>query len=247
MEGRFLVPPQHSQVEPDVFADRSALVLSWLLLAGVEREKFSIREVAAETGVSLSVGHRVFDTLIRQGHLAAMGVRTAKSFRMKRPDRLLSLWLERYNVVRKCRMWTYRTGLDGRDEILDILKRSKLRKKCYLALHSAAEALGYKNTNLTAVELYLEEPELRATFESKLQLEPQERGYEVLLVKPYYKGILSRQASRTAKSRDAERLPVAPALLTFLDLYHFPLRGREQAEFMAGRIPELKRIYKRAQ
>jgi hypothetical protein len=37
---------------------------------------------------------------------------------------------------------------------------------------------------------------------------------------------------------------ISPPLLTFLDLYHFPLRGQEQAEFMAQRIPELKRIYK---
>jgi hypothetical protein len=29
-----------------------------------------------------------------------------------------------------------------------------------------------------------------------------------------------------------------------LDLYHFPLRGQEQAEFMAERVHELKRIYK---
>jgi len=37
---------------------------------------------------------------------------------------------------------------------------------------------------------------------------------------------------------------MSPALLTFLDLYHFPLRGLEQAEFMAERIPELTCIYK---
>ena len=39
-------------------------------------------------------------------------------------------------------------------------------------------------------------------------------------------------------------IKIAPILLTYLDLYHFPLRGQEQAEFMAERIPELKRIYR---
>ncbi len=38
---------------------------------------------------------------------------------------------------------------------------------------------------------------------------------------------------------------VSPSILTFLDLYNFPLRGQEQAEFMAVRLPELKRIYKK--
>jgi hypothetical protein len=42
-----------------------------------------------------------------------------------------------------------------------------------------------------------------------------------------------------------KNLRFSPALLTFLDLYNFPLRGQEQAEFMAERIPELKRIYKK--
>jgi len=37
---------------------------------------------------------------------------------------------------------------------------------------------------------------------------------------------------------------VSPPILTFLDLYHFPLRGQEQAEFMAERLGGLKPIYK---
>lgn len=37
----------------------------------------------------------------------------------------------------------------------------------------------------------------------------------------------------------------SPFLLTFLDLYHFPLRGQEQAEFLAERMATLKRIYKK--
>jgi hypothetical protein len=40
-----------------------------------------------------------------------------------------------------------------------------------------------------------------------------------------------------------KNMGASSSLLTFLDLYHFPLRGEEQAEFMAERISELKRIY----
>jgi hypothetical protein len=42
-----------------------------------------------------------------------------------------------------------------------------------------------------------------------------------------------------------KNIKICPSLLSFLDLYHFPLRGQEQAEFMAERISELKRIYKK--
>jgi hypothetical protein len=37
---------------------------------------------------------------------------------------------------------------------------------------------------------------------------------------------------------------ICPLLLAFLDLYHFPLRGQEQAEFIAQRAPEIKCICK---
>jgi hypothetical protein len=107
-----------------------------------------------------------------------------------------------------------------------------------LALHSAAEAHGYKNTNLEGLELYILDPSIREKLESALQLEPQERGYEVLLVEPYYKMLLKQNR------KDGKEIGICPLLLAFLDLYHFPLRGQEQAEFIAQRAAEIKHIYK---
>ena len=69
-------------------------------------------------------------------------------------------------------------------------------------------------------------------------LEAQERGYVVLLIEPYYKMLLKQNR------KDGKEIGICPLLLAFLDLYHFPLRGQEQAEFIAGRAPELKHIYK---
>ncbi len=54
-----------------------------------------------------------------------------------------------------------------------------------------------------------------------------------MLIEPYYKNFLNLSPE--------DEIRVAPALLTFLDLYHFPLRGREQADFMAERIKYFKR------
>ncbi len=51
-------------------------------------------------------------------------------------------------------------------------------------LLSSAEAHGCKNTNLNSLELYMLDPSVRSKLEDVLQLEPQERGYEVLLIKP---------------------------------------------------------------
>ena len=145
-------------------------------------------------------------------------------------------------------MRTYRTALSGREQLLQALQTCKKHNKVVLALHSAAKALGYQNTNLQTLELYLAEPGIRLDIEKVLELEPQEKGYEVLLIEPYYKSMLGSDG--LPQKPDKQKNPSiflrhTSTLLTFLDLYHFPLRGREQAEFMVQRVIELKHIFRK--
>lgn len=240
MEGRFLIGSNKKPVEGNIYSDKSAMVLDWLLREGIKSQELSVRNVSKEAGISLGSVQRVFETLVLKGILQVEGIRTAKKFFLKDPKRLLEGWLEHYSIVKKCKMRTYRSGFQDKVELLEVLKKSNLSKKVALALHSAAEAHGYKNTNLNTLELYMVDPLIRPQLEKQLLLEPQERGYEVLLIEPYYKSLL-----KSTSDSDLE-INVSPSILTFLDLYHFPLRGQEQAEFMAERLPELKRIYKRS-
>lgn len=238
MVGRFLIGSNEKPMEWNIYSDKSAVVLDWLMREGIKNRELSVRNVSKEAGVSLGSVQRVFETLVLKGILQAEGIRTAKKFFLKDPKCLLESWLEYYSIVKKCKMRTYRSGFQDKAELLVALKKSTLSNKVALALHSAAEAHGYKNTNLNTLELYMLDPLIRSQLEKKLLLEPQERGYEVLLIEPYYKSLL-----KNASGLDLD-INVSPSILTFLDLYHFPLRGQEQAEFMAERLPELKRIYK---
>jgi hypothetical protein len=238
MKGRFLVSSNEDPAEGNVYADKSSLVLDWLLREGLSKEGFSLREVAKEAGVSLGLVQRVFNILVLKGLLQVEGVRTSKRFSFNKPKELLESWLEHYSIVKKCKIRTYRSALSGKSEWFKALKKSGLEQDVILALHSAAEALGLKNTSLEGLELYILDPSIRAKLESALQLEPQERGYEILLIEPYYKMLIKQN------KKDGKEIGICPLLLTFLDLYHFPLRGQEQAEFIAQRAPELKRIYK---
>ena len=238
MKGRFLVSSNEDPAEGNVYADKSSLVLDWLLREGLSKEGFSLREVAKEAGVSLGLVQRIFNILVLKGLLQVEGVRTAKRFSFNKPKELLESWLEYYSIVKKCKIRTYRSALSGKSEWLKALKKSGLEQSVILALHSAVEAFELKNTNLEGLELYVLDPSIRPKLESVLQLEPQERGYEVLLIEPYYKMLLKQNR------KDSKEIGICPLLLTFLDLYHFPLRGQEQAEFIAQRAPELKRIYK---
>ena len=238
MKGRFLVSSNEVPAEGNVYADKSSLALDWLLREGLSRESFSLREVAKDAGVSLGLVQRVFNILVLKGLLQVEGVRTAKRFSFNKPKELLESWLDHYSIVKKCKIRTYRSAFSDKSEWFKALKKSGLGADVILALHSAAEALGLKNTNLQGLELYVLDPSLRSKLESALQLEPQERGYDVLFIEPYYKMLLKQNKN------DGKEIGVCPLLLTFLDLYHFPLRGQEQAEFIAQRAPELKHIYK---
>lgn len=238
MEGRFLIGSNEKPLERNIYSDKSAVVLDWLLREGIKSRELSVRNVSKEAGVSLGSVQRVFETLVLKGILQAEGIRTAKKFFLKDPKRLLESWLEHYSIVKKCKMRTYRSGFQDKAELLEMIKKSNLSKKVALALHSAAEMHGCKNTNLNTLELYMLDPLVRSQLEKKLLLEPQERGYEVLLIEPYYKSLLKNIPDSNPD------INVSPSILTYLDLYHFPLRGQEQAEFMAERLPGLKRIYK---
>ena len=171
------------------------------------------------------------------GLLKTEGIRTAKRLFIENPKVLLASWLEYYSLAKKCKLRTYRSGFSSKQEMLLRLQKSDLSQFVSLALHSAAEARGCKNTNLDTLELYMLDPQIRMDLEELLQLEPQERGYEVLLIEPYYKRLLERGVHAEVG------IKIAPDLLTFLDLFNFPLRGQEQAEYMAERLPGLKRIY----
>src|SRR5690242_14077480 len=107
MRGKFLLTFRESGEEYNIYADRSSLVLEWLLINGTE--ELSIRQVSRATGVSIGLVQRIFSLLILKGYLKSKGLRTAKKFIFKNPKPLLKSWLDAYSIVKKCKMSTYRT------------------------------------------------------------------------------------------------------------------------------------------
>lgn len=243
-----------------VGSNKLSLIFDWLLIKGLNEKEVSVRRVAREVGVNYRLVQYLFNILALRGVMDAEGISTTKKFFLMKPELLLKNWLENYNFVQRCTMKGYISGFQEKAELLEVLKESKLDQKVVLALHSAAEAYGCKNTNLNTLELYQLDPLIRPQLEEKLLLKPWKYrmsniepyyksllrlgyslpSYDVLLIKPYHKNLLTKAYCSSA----SKGINISSPLLTFLDLYHFPLYGLEQAEFMAERIPELKRIYK---
>jgi len=126
MKGRFLVSSNEDPAEGNIYADRSALILDWLLREGIKRQGFSLREVAKKIEVSVGLVQRVFGILILKGLLQTEGIRTAKKFFFKKPKLLLESWLEHYSISKKCKMRTYHSALAEKAEFL--LSRSPISK-----------------------------------------------------------------------------------------------------------------------
>ncbi len=101
MKGRFLVGSNEKPVEGNIYSDKSAVVLDWLLREAINGQELSIRNVAKESGVSLGSVQRVFEALVLKGILQTEGIRTGKKFFLKNPKHLLESWLEHYSIVKK--------------------------------------------------------------------------------------------------------------------------------------------------
>lgn len=118
--------------------------------------------------------------------------------------------------------------------MLDRLGHAGEQENAMLALHSATREKRMSHSNLDSLEIYLLDPKKRTAFEKLLELEPQERGYNVLLIEPYYKSWIKRARREGFRG--------TPDLLTYLDLASYPLRGREQADYLLQKSPELKAL-----
>lgn len=239
MKGGFLLDKKQKGPEPNIFADKSSLILEWILTQGLDQNYFSLSEIAKSKGLSLGLVQKVLSFLVDEGVLKTEGLRTSKKFRVLKPKYILESWKSHYSLVKKCKIWSYSTGHEGTKALEKILLSSNCGFKVVKALHSSAEALSCRHTNLDTLELYMVDTSQRVQIEQELSLEQKERGYEVLLIEPYYKQMVQESF---LSHHDESQLPHSSPILTYLDLFHFPLRGTEQADYIARKENSIKKI-----
>lgn len=221
-----LLPIKDIQAIHDPFGKKGALALFWALSrTGVERsETFSINELAKLLNSSSSTAHRSISTLAQVGIFRAEGVRTSKRYSLKKPDELLKLWIRNYKFNRKVKKLQL-----GISNPVDFQKKKNELLSVYSipALHTAAKNIFHVGvSNLQQIEGYVLDWNQVEKLAKKFGLVEQDQGYEVLLLKPYYDRVVLNFRDHSIDPQWNS----AYSILTFLDLYHYPLRGREQAE-----------------
>ena len=116
MKGRFLVSSNEDPAEGNIYADKSALILDWLLREGVK--KIFLKRSSQRNRSKHRSGSACFWYFGFEGTSQTEGMRTAKKFFFKKSKHLLESWLDHYSIVKKCKMRTYRSAFQKKQNSL---------------------------------------------------------------------------------------------------------------------------------
>lgn len=222
-----LQPPSRSTTTGsfDPFADRSSLVLRTLMGPSHADRVWGVRELANEAGVGPATVTRSVRELTRYDVVDVRRSGRESEIRLTDPKRLLSLWTGAYD-------WTRNQSVAVHAPIGDpirFLKRSKgiFKSHQWALTLQAGASLVAPHATWERVHIYLDarKPEELLEFARNREWPVVDDGRLVLL-KPYYRD------SVWHGRRTADGLPVVSDLQLVLDLYNYPLRGREQAEHL---------------
>lgn len=234
-----LAPPPSPLESPkliDPFADRSSRVVRVLLSNDAEK-RWTTVELASAAGVSQATVSRATRALMRQGLVRDDAPGKGRSSKLWVPDpvRLLEAWTYEYS-------WRDNDGVSFHAPIGDperflhrlpaILERLTPEPgiRWALTLHAGA-SLEAPHATWDKVHLYVPREEWRSVAHG-LAGEGWPAGEEgdLVLLSPRYRD------SVWFRARERQGLPVVSSLQLVLDLWRYPVRGREQARHLVDTV-----------
>jgi hypothetical protein len=207
----------------DPFSDRNSLIAR-TLLANPERT-WKLRELAAEAEVALGTASQVVRTLVAMGVVSHWQQGRTACIRLTDAGRLLRLWQAAYSWERNPAL-AFHAPMGDVSRFVRRLPGLMGDVRWALTMQAGAAQVA-PHATWERVHIYAGV----TTLADLLQIGEAD-GWEqaadgrVVLMKPYY---------RTAVWRDVQTvndLPVVSTLQLALDLWDYPLRGREQAEHL---------------
>jgi DNA-binding Lrp family transcriptional regulator len=202
------------------FSDKASLILRAMIKD--KSKGWRVRELANSVGLDPGFVSRMLREMEKRGYID----RKEKIVRLRDPKSLLDDWVGGYDY-RKNEELKYFCLAKGPSEILERMRGARI-------LEEVGYSIGYQaGANLVAphsiyneVHVYLRDSVNLEKFVEAMDLEKGEQGANVVLLNPYYKH------SVFFDRQEVRGLWVVSDLQLYLDLYHFPLRGREQAEHL---------------
>lgn len=209
-----------------IFRDKASLVLRYML-------KHPDREwVARDFAETLDVGYawaaRVLNQLRRKGYLKGESRGRSASAILRHEKELIREWTRYYEFEQNHHELFYTPDKNIIPKLKSFFQNTNIKEPYAFTLHTGAN-LTTNYVRDSNVYLYLNpenyndlKQELRKTFD----LKELKQGGNIYIIYPCYK----RSVFFNTKNIRGHR--VVSNLQLYLDLYHFPQRGKEHAEYL---------------
>ena len=179
--------------------------------------EWTLARLADEAAISLRTAHLVINALEEKAFVD----KRRGAIRLEQPGALLDLWGENYRVDEHRRRTYYSFVRNPRELAATLASEADAQKaRLALTLHSGA----------ALVAPFVRSADVHAYFRGDVEhlvkavdLRPVESGGNVHLLVPNDEGVFYR-------TQTVDHVPVVCHTQLYLDLLHYPARGREQAE-----------------
>ena len=213
-------PPAARRQQRALFAPVSSRIHR-VLLHNADR-RWKLRDLAQEAEVSLGLAHRVAQRLLGETFLE----KEERFLVLRDPPGLLDAWREAYRyLINEIR--TYHAAARTPQHLIRRIAEagSRTNGRYALTLHAGASLVA-PFVRFNDVHIYTEEP--AETWVEALDLREVEFGGNFSLLAPYDAGVFYA-------AHEVDGAVVVGDVQLYLDLYHYPARGREQADFLRER------------
>lgn len=197
------------------FSDKASLVLRALISSGPGK---GVRGIAEQVGLSPGYVSKVVQELEERGYVA----RCDDGLALRHGQELLQDWVRAYR-----RHWaerrSYFVPVTSAVAVMDAMRESSIDDEYALALQAGASLVA-PYADFDVVDVYVHGIDAAEALARHLDAREVERGANLRVSVPYYR------ISAFFDRQEAAGLSVVSDLQLYLDLYDYPLRGREQAE-----------------
>jgi DNA-binding transcriptional regulator YhcF (GntR family) len=202
------------------FSDRASLILRELLKNSARQ--WGVRELAQKINLNPGYVSRIAGFLEELGYISCadskMIIRSQKE--------IMDDWVRAYDL-KKNDLNRFLYMAVNVEAIIQRLRNLKIPRKVNYALSvQAGVSLVAPHAVYKEVHVYVEDRRGIEFFKKKMDLKDSAQGANLVLMLPYYKHSVFYDRQMI------EGLPVVSDIQLYLDLYGYPVRGREQAEYL---------------
>jgi len=210
------------------FSDKASLILRELLKN--RNRQWGIRELAQKIALDPGYVSRMAKSLEESGYVA----RSNRKLSIRSPKEILDDWVRVYDL-KKNELIPFFIQASSVESIVQRLREIKLPRKMKYALSvQAGASLVAPYAVYKEVHVYVENRQGIEHFIKELDLRGAAQGANLVLMLSYYKH------SVFYDFREINGLRVVSDIQLYLDLYGYPVRGREQAAYLFDK--RLKRL-----